>query len=784
MSPAEPKDRGLSRKTIIQAIFGGPRGRLRFTQDSPILPDVWIAYAENPQEPQDLLINPYRGERSGTLARELRNRVKLVRKSEKFRWVEEAADVSPRVAHVPGLIVADLYFNELLRVILPNTFWWNKRVPDLRRALQLDLKTWNEDDDRKIKLSRDPKLFPLGGDKERNPPTEDSAARNRKQEIDKLAEFIEEDLEPSNEERLKTPPPPDLLKLIEVVGLIVLTRDNRVREDGTVLTASGKPSKRRAKELVTAFNNLFIEWPIDSEHWPTRNTIWSITLNRQAEVGGNDSSRAMKADAARSLFKVSCADIRWAIIDSGIDSQHPAFTNWGHCDPRNLSQSRTPRQEMTTDDNRPSRVIRTYDFGDLRDLQDLDFLERLQDRLCPNNKSAQPSEGMKALADDKETLTERLDRIHGRILMAARREVGATAEEMRGLDDEEIAKWEEQAKKRAGKQVKLLRERLQTGLELDWGILEDFIEYLEPERPILPHGTQVASVLAADWRSSYPETTDGGNDQAADWPESDLLPGEYPLIPLSECVQQMAGVCPDIELLDFRVMSEPLFKEGRDRIQTYRTHDFEEISALQFIRHLNARADEPYIHGANVSLSIPHDVTRFACGRTPVCEECDRLVANGVVVAVAAGNSGYDLPDDDSTREPFYRMASITDPGNAEAVITVGATHRERPHQYGISYFSSRGPTGDGRAKPDLVAPGEKIDAASPFGRSRSVDGTSFAAPHVSGAAAMLMARHSELIGQPQRIKDILCKTATDLGRERYCQGAGMLDVLRALQSV
>ena len=46
------------------------------------------------------------------------------------------------------------------------------------------------------------------------------------------------------------------------------------------------------------------------------------------------------------------------------------------------------------------------------------------------------------------------------------------------------------------------------------------------------------------------------------------------------------------------------------------------------------------------------------------------------------------------------------------------------------------------------------------------------------------MARHEELIGQPERIKQVLCETATDLGRERYFQGAGMLDVLRALQEV
>jgi subtilisin family serine protease len=83
-----------------------------------------------------------------------------------------------------------------------------------------------------------------------------------------------------------------------------------------------------------------------------------------------------------------------------------------------------------------------------------------------------------------------------------------------------------------------------------------------------------------------------------------------------------------------------------------------------------------------------------------------------------------------------------------------------------------------------LVAPGEKIKSAIPDGKAGTKDGTSMAAPHVSGAAALLMARHSELIGKPDRVKEILCKTASDLGRERYFQGWGMVDVLRAIQSV
>ena len=190
-------------------------------------------------------------------------------------------------------------------------------------------------------------------------------------------------------------------------------------------------------------------------------------------------------------------------------------------------------------------------------------------------------------------------------------------------------------------------------------------------------------------------------------------------------------------------------------------------------------------HGVNISLSIRHDVANYACGRTPICEECERLVGTGTVVVAAAGNDGYarykTIQGDPSEG---FRSISITDPGNADGVITVGATHRYQPHSYGVSYFSSRGPTGDGRLKPDLVAPGEKITAPIPGSQLKTMDGTSMAAPHVSAAAALLMARYSELIGQPKRIKSVLCENATDLGRERYFQGSGMLDVLRALQAI
>jgi subtilisin family serine protease len=190
------------------------------------------------------------------------------------------------------------------------------------------------------------------------------------------------------------------------------------------------------------------------------------------------------------------------------------------------------------------------------------------------------------------------------------------------------------------------------------------------------------------------------------------------------------------------------------------------------------------VHGVNLSLSIKHDVANLTCGSTPVCEEAKRLVNAGIVVVAAAGNNGNFQFMTASGTEEGYRSISITDPGNTESVITVGATHHDSAHLYGVSHFSSRGPTGDGRLKPDLVAPGEKIVSTIPAGETKSMDGTSLAAPHVSGAAALLLARYELLVGKPSRVKEILCTTATDLGRERYFQGAGMVDALSALHSV
>ena len=251
----------------------------------------------------------------------------------------------------------------------------------------------------------------------------------------------------------------------------------------------------------------------------------------------------------------------------------------------------------------------------------------------------------------------------------------------------------------------------------------------------------------------------------------------------------MRGVAPRCKLLILNVLGKTL----------RRTEWYEEI-AFELVRILNVRAGRLAIPIVLAPLSFPHDVRNYACGHTPVCNAVDRLVEAGVVVVCTAGNLGYvEVPLDGDGKAELVRLASITDPGNAERAITVGATHGFMPRWYGSSFFSSRGPTLDGRIKPDLLAPGERIRSSVPppavsegandkqklakrhpatYGE---LDGTSMAAAHVAGAAAVLLSARPDLIGHPEEVKKLLLSSATDLGRAREFQGHGLLNLSRAL---
>lgn len=587
---------------LTEYVLGLP-GERRFTQDSPVLPDVWLRFCERPEAPLDLLLVPHKDSSAAELMAALRGRL---------------GPMARDLAYNDGYVVARLTVEQLVAEVVPLSPWWRQLWPPRAKRLGRWLRASNRS---------------LG----------ELSSRGRKGDFrpDWLAWYA------------------------SLLGAISAARDEerKVERDDEVL------EDRWARLAQSGAGFLEEQTRPDPD---AATPLWSVTLNRRARTALSRSRLAVKADAAQRLFAISCADVHWAIVDTGIDARHPAFRRRDDKGAlRALGAGDAPGDA--------TRVIESYDFTRLRKL------------------------------------------ISGEIGDASRTE------------------------------RKELEHRIKFGRALDWDAMRPLLtishgaDYRAPARD---HGTHVAGIVGADWRADA--------------------------APPAPSRQDLLGICPDIGLYDLRVFDPD--GEG---------DEFAVLAALQFVRHLNAQSDLQVIHGVNLSLSLDHDLANYAVGRTPVCDECERLTGSGVVVAVAAGNDGRSrFTSEAGTRSEGFRTVAITDPGNAESVITVGSTHRHDPHTYGVSYFSSRGPTGDGRAKPDLVAPGEKIKAPVPAGGSQLKDGTSQATAHVSGVAALLIARNRELMAQPARVKQVLCATATDLGRERYFQGAGLVDALRALQEV
>ncbi|GAA2086054.1 hypothetical protein GCM10009780_26320 [Actinomadura alba] len=157
-------------------------------------------------------------------------------------------------------------------------------------------------------------------------------------------------------------------------------------------------------------------------------------------------------------------------------------------------------------------------------------------------------------------------------------------------------------------------------------------------------------------------------------------------------------------------------------------------------------------------------------GIDPLEQAVDTLTERtGALFVISARNSGRGTPP------------GVSSPGSADAALAVGAVDRSDM----LAGFSSTGPrVGDHAVKPDLTAPGVQITAAangtaeSPYAVK---SGTSMAAPHVAGAAAILAQRDPGW-GAAQ-IKAALMNAAEPAsGSSVYQQGAGRLEVARAVE--
>ena len=341
----------------------------------------------------------------------------------------------------------------------------------------------------------------------------------------------------------------NMVWLARVAGTIALAADlSRYREPGEperITWEDLEARSRNPEELVRAVFEL-LDLPATPE--PLDADLFSINRNRQSLISMFRSVPTVKADAVQQLFEVKGYKINWAILDSGIDATHWAF--------RARNVDGTPKEDAFKKEKtrrgvrwaNHTRVLKTYDFTRIRDLMSDDPAAKWKSSLAPE-------------------------------------------------DREELAR------------------SLQTGRMIDWELLEPALriehddEYEKNHVPESHHGTHVAGILAADWRS-----TDD---------EKDVLPFSSER---DERPQSRTGVCPEIGLYDLRVV-------GDDGVG----NEFSIMAALQFVRSLNARRDYVAVHGVNLSLSLIHEVSNYACGRTPVCNECERLVGAGIMVVASAG---------------------------------------------------------------------------------------------------------------------------------------------------
>ena len=153
-------------------------------------------------------------------------------------------------------------------------------------------------------------------------------------------------------------------------------------------------------------------------------------------------------------------------------------------------------------------------------------------------------------------------------------------------------------------------------------------------------------------------------------------------------------------------------------------------------------------------------------GKTAVTTiAADKAVEKGVVVVNSMGNEG---------NNSWYHMIAPADGFN---VISVGAVYTTGE----LVGFSSRGPTYDGRTKPDVVAMGSNVYSAQPSttGSYTRKSGTSLSSPLTAGVAALVLQAHPYLT--PFQVRDALRETADRANNPGYDYGWGLVNAYEAI---
>lgn len=220
----------------------------------------------------------------------------------------------------------------------------------------------------------------------------------------------------------------------------------------------------------------------------------------------------------------------------------------------------------------------------------------------------------------------------------------------------------------------------------------------------------------------------------------------------------LQGVAPDVSFIAVKVLG----KEGGGY-----TSDI--IAGIEYCLDPDGNpATDDAVDIINMSLG------GVATDDNPVDEAVNNATQAGILSVIAAGNSGFE--------SPFYSgFESIGSPGTAITALTVGACDK----QFNMADFSSKGPDPINlQIKPEIIAPGVNIKSSVLNNNTARHSGTSMAAPHVAGAAALLMQQHPDWT--PDQIKWALVNSTQPLNVlefNPYQQGNGCVDSWEASQT-
>ena len=262
-------------RELIEHILLGSGDSRRQLQDSPILIDVWVEFAKNPDAPADLLITSHQESTSNELAAEI------------YRGISrpEGAEHDPVVAPLQNFVAARLYFGEVLQILVPLTSWWQ------------DDRTQSEFDE--YDSARSPKLTRAVDDI-----------------IDLRSRWLE-----SPDTAAMTNRRSAFERFVALCTLVCLAGLDSLHENTTTLAAA----TTRLMQAPASDIRAIVLGLLQSMKAKPKPMVRQIALNRRATAAIARSVPTVKADAAQRLFNIDCAGIDWAVLDTGVDEKHPAF---------------------------------------------------------------------------------------------------------------------------------------------------------------------------------------------------------------------------------------------------------------------------------------------------------------------------------------------------------------------------------------------------------------------------------------------------------------------------